>query len=173
MVGRFNHSHTGAQNDAVNELENRIKRRGRPFMASPPRLSARKTSHFNGESATLGGGTPCAACGANVYVAERREANGLTFHTDCFRCAVCRKKLNAEWFMSDEDALLCRVHHSQRNMFRGQLVALPERIVPKPVVHKAQCTPDVASPSEEAPLTSLFQRAARKRQTNPSTLTIW
>ena len=131
-------------------------------MASPPRLSARKTSHFNGESVTLGGGTPCAACGANVYVAERREANGLTFHTDCFRCAVCRKKLNAEWFMSDEDALLCRVHHSQRNMFRGQLVALPERIVPKPVVTKPNA-PDVASPSEEAPLTSLFPTSSTQK----------
>lgn len=48
---------------------------------------ARKTSRF-------GGGKPCLECGKNVFATEELKFDGGTYHTACFFCDKCDKKID-------------------------------------------------------------------------------
>lgn len=40
-----------------------------------------------------GGGTPCAICSKTVYPAEQLSYDKKAYHSNCFKCAICSKKM--------------------------------------------------------------------------------
>jgi hypothetical protein len=81
--------------------------------ASKPRPPS-KPSRFGG------GGEQCSRCHKTVYPAERISTGKGVWHTACFRCTECNKKLAIHDFEVDAQLnLFCRVHFTQLRNAQG------------------------------------------------------
>ncbi|KAL6468949.1 hypothetical protein MHYP_G00224730 [Metynnis hypsauchen] len=65
-------------------------------------------------------GDVCHACKKRVYMAERLRAEGLFFHSECFRCDTCSAPLSqgGQAFDSEQGKLYCKLHFSQRKFVK-------------------------------------------------------
>ncbi|KAL7866471.1 hypothetical protein AOLI_G00142850 [Acnodon oligacanthus] len=65
-------------------------------------------------------GDVCHACKKRVYMAERLRADGLFFHSECFRCDTCSAPLSqgGQAFDSEQGKLYCKLHFSQRKVVK-------------------------------------------------------
>ncbi|XP_036442198.1 F-actin-monooxygenase MICAL2 isoform X4 [Colossoma macropomum] len=65
-------------------------------------------------------GDVCHACKKRVYMAERLRAEGLFFHSECFRCDTCSAPLSqgGHAFDSEQGKLYCKLHFSQRKFVK-------------------------------------------------------
>ncbi|KAL7854769.1 hypothetical protein SRHO_G00169590 [Serrasalmus rhombeus] len=65
-------------------------------------------------------GDVCHACKKRVYMAERLRAEGLFFHSECFRCDTCSTPLSqgGQAFDSEQGKLYCKLHFSQRKFMK-------------------------------------------------------
>uniref|UniRef100_A0A3B4CC95 F-actin monooxygenase n=1 Tax=Pygocentrus nattereri TaxID=42514 RepID=A0A3B4CC95_PYGNA len=65
-------------------------------------------------------GDVCHVCKKRVYMAERLRAEGLFFHSECFRCDTCSTPLSqgGQAFDSEQGKLYCKLHFSQRKFMK-------------------------------------------------------
>jgi len=61
----------------------------------------------------------CAACEKRVYVMEKVEAGGKTYHKTCFRCSQCKSLLRMDTFTSNKGVLFCTPHFKQLFKIKG------------------------------------------------------
>ncbi|XP_014674759.1 PREDICTED: LIM domain-containing protein WLIM2a-like [Priapulus caudatus] len=50
----------------------------------------------------------CGVCEKTVYAAERIEAGGVIFHKMCFKCSVCKTKLDLGNYQQNEGIIYCK-----------------------------------------------------------------
>ncbi|VDK76156.1 unnamed protein product [Anisakis simplex] len=55
----------------------------------------------------------CVVCSKIVYPVERVFANKRIYHSTCFKCSKCAKKLTPTNYNSHEGQLLCKVHYME------------------------------------------------------------
>lgn len=118
---------------------------------------------------TAPSGDICSACSKPVYAMELLNVGGMTFHSDCFRCSTCHRKLETN-FERSELGFLCTTHFEQivkvtggymygsgparRNSAPASLLgATPSRGPSKDAMDSTSVAPaDVARSAAELPL---------------------
>ncbi|UJR25356.1 hypothetical protein I4U23_006706 [Adineta vaga] len=55
-----------------------------------------------------GGGEKCARCLKSVYLAERKVGAGRAFHSSCFNCFTCKRKLDATHLSEHKGEIYCK-----------------------------------------------------------------
>jgi len=53
----------------------------------------------------------CGRCAKTVYLTERQDGGGKSWHKGCFRCKTCRSTLTLKTFKAHQGELYCNVHY--------------------------------------------------------------
>jgi len=61
----------------------------------------------------------CGVCNQPVFQMEKLEADGVTYHKRCFRCAVCNKAVSLSGFAALEGKVYCKPHFKQLFALKG------------------------------------------------------
>ena len=61
----------------------------------------------------------CYVCGHAVFLMEKLESDGNTYHKRCFRCAVCNKAVGIGGFAALEGKIYCKPHFKQLFQLKG------------------------------------------------------
>ncbi|EGD79258.1 LIM domain-containing protein [Salpingoeca rosetta] len=67
-----------------------------------------------------GGSNRCSVCDKPVYAMEKVQADGVTVHKACFRCAECNCKVSPGSYASLEGVIYCKPHFKQLFQLRGR-----------------------------------------------------
>lgn len=115
-AAKLNLNSSGGKSD---EPASRLASRSKTF--SGPQRSSEPTSEQAGfeapdteskmqnrRSTGTGMGIKCVVCLKPAYAMEKVEADGLRYHTWCFRCAHCNKQVKAGNYASLEGKIYCK-----------------------------------------------------------------
>lgn len=53
-------------------------------------------------------GDVCPRCNQQVFIAEKRQAAGKVYHTLCFTCLLCNKKLDSGLLTEKDGDIFCK-----------------------------------------------------------------
>ncbi|UJR23551.1 hypothetical protein I4U23_026539 [Adineta vaga] len=61
-----------------------------------------------------GGAEKCARCSKNVYLAEKKIGAGRSFHSSCFSCQTCNRKLDATTLSEHKGEIFCKTCYTRQ-----------------------------------------------------------
>ncbi|CAF0900278.1 unnamed protein product [Adineta ricciae] len=61
-----------------------------------------------------GGAEKCARCAKNVYLAEKKVGAGRSFHSSCFSCETCNRKLDAATLSEHKGEIYCKTCYTRQ-----------------------------------------------------------
>ncbi|CAF0810388.1 unnamed protein product [Rotaria sp. Silwood1] len=68
-----------------------------------------QSTHQTGSTPHYGGGVEkCARCSKTVYLAEKKVGAGRAFHSSCFSCGTCKRKLDATTLSEHKGEIYCK-----------------------------------------------------------------
>lgn len=66
-----------------------------------------------------GGAEKCARCSKNVYLAEKKVGAGRSFHSSCFSCQTCNRKLDATTLSEHKGEIFCKTCYTRQFGMHG------------------------------------------------------
>ncbi|CAF0979723.1 unnamed protein product [Rotaria sordida] len=73
-----------------------------------PNRSNQPTQQTGGTPQYGGGADKCARCSKTVYLAEKKVGAGRAFHSSCFSCYACKRKLDATTLAEHKGEIYCQ-----------------------------------------------------------------
>ncbi|CAF3979658.1 unnamed protein product [Adineta steineri] len=61
-----------------------------------------------------GGAEKCARCSKNVYLAEKKAGAGRSYHSSCFSCETCNRKLDATTLSEHKGEIYCKTCYTRQ-----------------------------------------------------------
>jgi cysteine/glycine-rich protein len=81
-----------------------------------PMLSSYDTEMFEGGYT---GGDFCPRCSKQVFIAEKRQAGGKSYHMSCFTCLLCSKKLDSSILTEKDGDIFCKACYGRNFAPKG------------------------------------------------------